>query len=353
MREVLLTGSIPLQPASKVFEALARHLGTAAPFYPDGEQARWSRAFSDSLAENPALEVLHTRQTQFGSYPYYALKRGLKSKDLKLGPFKFASNAIASYSQFKQLKDAGVIPKSTRFQVTAITPAMITRNIHLRPAESYPIAAAALWREMAQVLAAIPAAELCMHVDLFWEFANEEYRRRPWAFNIPDLQITYASLPEAIDAFAWVANQIPVDVPFGVHTCSAWHLDPPADQDNRAITHIANQFLRKLKRPLRYLNIPTHPTHTKASDYVPFRDLEITSDTVLSLGVINLMDGLEGAQQRIAAAERAGLFDAGISHWCGFGWVTHGHYSQHPYCQLPTGDTIGAMLDLHKRVASV
>ena len=43
-REVLLTGSVPLRPAEKIFEMVARHLGSTAPRIPDGEQIGWSSA---------------------------------------------------------------------------------------------------------------------------------------------------------------------------------------------------------------------------------------------------------------------------------------------------------------------
>ena len=63
-REVLLVGSVPLQPASKVFETVGEHLGDLVPRIPDGEQLGWIRAAFRSHQENPALEV--SRQVPLG-----------------------------------------------------------------------------------------------------------------------------------------------------------------------------------------------------------------------------------------------------------------------------------------------
>lgn len=51
-REVLLVGSVPLRPVSKVFETVARHLGDLAPRIPDGEMMGWLRSIWRSHAEN-------------------------------------------------------------------------------------------------------------------------------------------------------------------------------------------------------------------------------------------------------------------------------------------------------------
>src|SRR6185312_15013881 len=56
-RDVLLTGSVPLRPAEKVFETVARHLGGVAPRIPDGEQIGWSSAARRTFERHPALEA--------------------------------------------------------------------------------------------------------------------------------------------------------------------------------------------------------------------------------------------------------------------------------------------------------
>src|SRR6476661_2382231 len=116
-REVMLVGSVPLRPAAKVFETVATHLGDLAPRIPDGEQIGWVFGALRSFAQNPALEVHRKVPLDANGallLDTYRLKPGLTAKDLKLGPYGYAENAISSYQQFRKLKDEGKIPKSTR-----------------------------------------------------------------------------------------------------------------------------------------------------------------------------------------------------------------------------------------------
>src|SRR5919199_3114374 len=95
-REVLLVGSMPLQPASAVFETVSAHLGELVRRIPDGEQLGWVRAAFRSHAENPALEV--SRQVAIDAQSanmtdVFRLKPGRTAKDLRLGPYGYAQNA--------------------------------------------------------------------------------------------------------------------------------------------------------------------------------------------------------------------------------------------------------------------
>ena len=49
-------GSVPLKPAARVFEALAKGVGAIAPRLPDGEQAGWLSLARETFARHPALE---------------------------------------------------------------------------------------------------------------------------------------------------------------------------------------------------------------------------------------------------------------------------------------------------------
>lgn len=354
-REIQLTGKVPLSPATKVFEALARHLGTATPSYPDGEQIGWIRAAVATFSSNPTLEKtqdvpLNPHGTN--TMAFYRLKTGLKSKDMTLGPFGIAANAIASYREFKRLKEAGTIAGSTRFQVTIPSAGMIVAQLEVRPQESFPIATAALWREIEEILDAIPAEELVIQLDPANETAYEEYERRPWAFNVPFFDSARLRFQDGVESLGALANRIPADIPVGIHTCSAWHVDAEGDQDNKAIVAIANQYLRAFKRPLRYIHVPIHPGHTKASDFVPFRDLELKPETRLSLGLINMVDGLDGATRRVAAAEKAGVFDFSVAFWCGLGRPGF-RYSTHSIVRQANADDIDELLELHMKVAAL
>src|SRR3712207_1293882 len=91
-RAVLLVGSVPLQPASTVFETVTQHLGKLAPRIPDGEQLGWIRAVFQAHQANPAREVSRQVPLQAkGANPIniFRLKDGLSPRDLTLGPYGY------------------------------------------------------------------------------------------------------------------------------------------------------------------------------------------------------------------------------------------------------------------------
>lgn len=359
-REVLLVGSVPLRPAANVFETVARHLGTLAPRIPDGEQIGWVFGAFQSFAENPSLEPNRKVPLDAGGallLTTYRLRPGLQAKDLELGPYGFAENAIASYAQFKALKDSAKIPTSTRFQVTMPGPGTSSYVIELPAEQLLPLAREALGREIDRIVAAIPSSELSIQLDVAMEAEHEEYLRRPNVWNQPIHKVFHWTLEQMADSVAWLANRIPPEVELGFHICSIWHHDTGAGQDNAVLVDAANTIKQRLQRPVGYLHLPVIPEHT-AGDYAAFQRLEFGRGTKLYLGLLNLADGLEGAKRRIALA-RAAVPEFGVAMFCGLGRapapgapLTSNQLTPPiPALRRATADTIGEVLELHKAAA--
>lgn len=360
-REVLLVGSVPLQPAAAVFETVAKHLGTLAPRIPDGEQIGWLLAAFKTFAQHPLLE--HSRQVPLdagGRIPLniYRLKAGATPAQLKLGPYGFARNAINSYSKFKELRDEGKIPAGTRYQVTMPGPGTSAYVIELPAEQLLPIAREALAREIDKIAAAIPAADLAIQLDIAMEAEHEEYLRRPNAWDQPMHKVFDWTLSQMADSAAWLADRVPAGAELGLHICSIWHHDTGAGQDNQVLVDAANAIAARVKRPVSYVHIPVIPEHRQA-DYDLLRGLKLGAGTKLYLGLINLSDGLAGAKQRIAMAEKA-AGDFGVAMFCGLGRApgaagpsgTLAH-AVVPALRRATPDTIGEVLDLHRAVAEL
>jgi hypothetical protein len=375
-RQVLLVGSVPLRPASKVFETVAAHLGPLVPRIPDGEMMGWLRNVWLSHASNPALQQvaiakLNGRATS--GVPIYRLKSGVNANALKLGPYGYAKNAAASYVEFKRMRDAGKIPAGTRMQVTLAGPGTTSFGIQLDADVLLPIAGAALWAEIETILAAIPPDDLTIHLDVAMEAEKEEYLRRPAAFDTPVQTAFYWTHEQMADSVAWLANRIPAEVELGFHICSIWHHWPDSGQDNEVLVDTANALSHRIRRPIGYIHIPVTPEHDRQEHYAPFKQLKLHPETKLFLGLVNLADGLEGARRRIALAETA-VSDFGIAMFCGLGHppAAGGYEAQrramglqpiksataaeaptHPGLRRATPETIGDVLDLHRRIAEL
>jgi hypothetical protein len=375
-REILLVGSVPLRPVSKVFETVAEHLGDLAPRIPDGEMMGWLQNVWRAHAQNPALQrvgiaKLNGRAT-LGA-PIYRLKEGLQGNDLKLGPYGYAANAAASYAEFKRLRDQGRIPARTRLQVTMAGPGTTSFGIQLDADVLLPIARAALWSEIEQILKSIPANDLTIHLDVAMEAEKEEYIRRPEAFDTPIQTSFYWTHNQMADSVAWLASRIPVEVELGFHICSIWHHWPDSGQDNAVLVDTANALSTRINRPIAYIHIPVIPEHDKPEHYAPLKQLKLHPETKLILGLINLADGLAGAERRVSLAETA-VNDFGVAMFCGLGMPpvsgnfeaqrrelglqpikseTPGQPPAHPGLRRATPETIADVLDLHRRVAEL
>ncbi|HEY7059902.1 MAG TPA: hypothetical protein VII06_00375 [Chloroflexota bacterium] len=364
-REVLLVGSMPLQPAAAVFEVVGAHVGDLVRRMPDGEQLGWVRAAFRSHQENPALEVstqvpLDAKKTHMTNV--FRLKDGLTVRDLTLGPYGYARNAAASYAQFTRARDEGKVRVGTRLQVTMPGPGTSVSVIELPAEEILPLAQAALVAELDQVVASIPPRDLTIQLDVGMEAEHEEYLRRPAAFDAPLHQHFHWTHAQMADAVAAVANRVPADVELGIHICSIWHHDPDGGQDNTVLVDTANALSERITRPIAYVHLPIIPEHD-AADFAALKQLRLQPDTKLFLGLIHLSDGLEGARRRVAAAREAAVGDFGVGFFCGLGGppaVVAGVQPASPQAdpappRIPraTPETIGAVLDLHRQVAQL
>lgn len=241
-RPVLLVGSVPLKPASEVFRVATHYLGEVMARFPDGEQVGWLPGVWQRMAENPALEptrkvalVGARDSTDFFSQlaiQYYGVKPGSVKQGLTLGPCGIAENAIASYRQFKQMKESAVVPRRARFQATLPGPLDCAFVVELPKGELFPLAEEATAREISAITAAIPADDLTIQVDLAFEVELEEYRRRPKDFDMPVYEGVDWTLDDQATLIANICNRIPPNIELGFHLCSIWHIDQSKGQDN-------------------------------------------------------------------------------------------------------------------------
>jgi len=156
-RPVLLVGSVPLQPASEVFRAATHYLAELMTRFPDGEQVGWLPGVWRRMAQNPALEptrkvalVGARESTDFFrqlAIQYYGIKPGYMKQGVTLGPYGIAENAIASYRQFKQMKENAALPERARFQATLPGPLDCAFVVELPKDELFPLAEKATARD--------------------------------------------------------------------------------------------------------------------------------------------------------------------------------------------------------------
>ena len=251
-REVMLVGSVPLKPASAVFDAICEHkLAPLMRRVPDGEQAGWDSPFY-TLAQQPYFEFVTKKRmtlrpsTFFANMemPYVKLKDGVRPEDVDMS-LGIAENMIKSYAEFRASKAQGRIPKAARFCATLPGPGTCFAPVQLPPAQLFPLAERVYKREIDKILAAIPHDELAIQLDLAVEAEGEEYLRRPDDFEMPIFEDFDWKLDDSIGMVANVANRIPPAVELGFHLCALYHIDESQGQDLDVHVDVANMLARE------------------------------------------------------------------------------------------------------------
>ena len=122
-RKILLVGSVPLANAKEVFSESAARLGELIPRIPDGEtgvRTMWILCQKEVMANTKNLKMHH----QFDIAPGVAqivYEVADPSQPVEFPALNYAAAAKDSYRQFTELKKAGKIAATTKFQVSLPT----------------------------------------------------------------------------------------------------------------------------------------------------------------------------------------------------------------------------------------
>lgn len=319
-----LVGSINFDDAETTMRTAAAELGAHLKRIPDGEvgeRFHWIVFQADRLGQTPGIErvgdtpipirTLDARPVQ--------LAPGVRAADLTLAPLGYAEAALESYAVFARLQEEGVIPATTRFQVSLPTPLGVVGSfVHpANRAEFEPVYEAALAAELDEILAAIPHERLAVQWDAALEFAILEgvsTRGVPHEWFSDVWQETTKRLARQID-------RVPADVEVGVHLCygdvAEQHFVEPGDAAN--LVRFANLVSEQTERELSWLHLPVPIEREDAAYFAPLASLALPAETELYLGLVHREDGAAGAERRIAAAREHVTRPFGVATECGFG----------------------------------
>lgn len=328
-----LVGSIPLVDAQAVFRAVGESVGRHVRRVPDGEtgkRSRWNSWTAPTYEQTAGLELVPPPP---GSYtPWPQAKLVIDPDELVLERLGFADAAIASYADFKTIRENGILPPHVRFQVCLPSP-IAPMTILVEPGSREGVEPAhfrQLFSEIDEILAAIPHADLAIQWDVcqdvgIWEGFYDAY--------FPDVKLG------VIDRLRRCAEQIPPDVQVGFHLCYGdfGHKHFVNPKDLAVVTEMSNELTAAIARPIDWIHMPVPIDRQDDAYFAPLAGLALQDRTELYLGVIHYADGVEGAARRIRAARRTGNA-FGVATECGFG--------------RRSPETIPELLRLHAEVAA-
>ena len=333
LRGAHLVGSVNLPTARDTLRTVAARLGAHARRIPDGEVGERFHWILFQGARFEAVEGL----SRVGDEPVvvagfdvrpHVLDGSVPADGLRFGPLGYADAALASYADFAALRAEGAIAPGTRFQVGIPSPlaAVTTFVAPGDRAAVYPAYEAAVLRELDEILAAVPAADLAVQVELATDFAFVEGANlgggaaRAWFDRDAggDEDVVLGCARRA----ARVAAHVPEAVELGFHLCygdvAEKHFVEPADTGH--LVEMANALVAALPRPITWVHLPVPIDRDDVAYVAPLADLALDPATELYLGGLHHEDGVEGATRRLAAAAQVlGERTVGVATECGFG----------------------------------
>jgi methionine synthase II (cobalamin-independent) len=246
------------------------------------------------------------------------LKKGASLADFRIDNLFYADIARESYAVFRRLKQRGKIAPDVRFQVDLVPAHSVIWLFvvnELQPAID-PIYNEALGREIDKIAASIPHQELAIQFDV----ASAVFARLQRGETG-----TYGDTKEAMEMsfteiLARLANRVPSDIELLFHFCygdsNHRHVVEPKDMGD--MVEMAHRLFAAVKRPVNLIHMPVPRNRSDDAYFQPLRQLKLSRETELALGLVHYTDGLEGTQRRLETARKyARNFAIGTE--CGFG----------------------------------
>ncbi|UXW85380.1 hypothetical protein NFX31_14385 [Microbacterium azadirachtae] len=343
-RGALLVGSVNYDDAETTMRTAAELLGPRLRRIPDGEvgiRFHWIMFQPDVLGQADGIERVGAERIPFGAgldARPLRIAGGADAASIVLPPLGYAAAAKESYGTFLRLRAEGAIADDVRFQVSLPTPLAVIASFFSGDdrAAIEPVYTAAMLRELAEILDAIPQADLAIQ----WDVASE--------IGIIERAAGYGKVMEAwwpgdpfdglVARLAELIDEVPSGVEVGVHLCygdaAERHFIEPADA--ATLVRYANAVIAAAHRPLTWLHLPVPIERDDDAYFAPLDGLALGDQTELYLGLVHREDGADGALRRIAAAApHAPQF--GVATECGIG-------------RAPAGSTEG-ILRTHAEVA--
>jgi hypothetical protein len=346
---VHFNGSVNLPDAETVMREISSRIPAGVRRMTDGETGErnyWIHFQVAKFAAMPELELVGTREAYdtgdapAPAMPQLRLVEGVAPEAVNWPELGYADAYRESYEVFRALQEEGTIPAGVRFQIQYPTPiAPIAGTV---VAEDLPNLAGsyerALFADLGKALANIPHERCAVQWDVAVEFGLLEGGFDPGR---------PAPLNEIAAGLTRCVDQVPDDVPVGMHLCYGdyghQHFKQPDSLELQV--RLVNAVLAGSSRPVDWFSF-TVPQARRDPDYfAPLRNLQAGPETELDFALVpyypaDQPQGTTAEQARLIDAYLAespsGSRDWGICTECGMGRVA--------------AEDVPTLLELHREI---
>jgi len=342
---VHFNGSVNLPDPETVMREIGSRIPARVRRVPDGETGErnyWIAFQVQKFAAMPDFEPAGMREmpgTDLPPRPVLRLAGGVAAEDVRWPDLGYAAAYADSYEIFRRLQDDGTLPPGTRFQMQYPTPVAPVAGTFVREDRERLTASyqAALFADLDRALARLPHGQVAVQWDVAVEFAMLE---GGFGFSpVPLEQIT--------PGLARCADQVPGDVPVGMHLCygDAGHHHFKQPESLAMQVQVANAVTAAARRPVNWFSFTVPQAQIDSSYFAPLADLRTGPETELYFALVPYYPARQPAG---TTAQQAAHIDAhlartpvgsqgwGICTECGMGRVA--------------ADDVPTLLDLHQTI---
>jgi hypothetical protein len=345
---VHFNGSVNLADGETVIREITWRVPTGLRRLPDGETGdrnNWIYFQLQRFLELPWLVPEGPLDGEDGDYEHMhklGLAEGMDPADVSWPNLGYADAYLASYKTFVALRDQGVIPAGVRFQVQYPTP-LASIGGYIVPEQQQALLGSyeqAMFTDLDHLRCDIPHGDVAVQWDVAVEFGLLENAFAPDGDQAFDAVI--AALVRCI-------NQVPADVPAGMHLCYGdyghHHFKRP---ESLALqVRVLNAVVAAAARPVSFVSFTVPQDQRDESYFAPLAELTVGAGTELNFALVpyhpaEQAPGTSEEQARLIdatlAASPGGARAWGVCTECGMGRAAR--------------DEIPVLLDLHSQLVT-
>lgn len=342
---VHFNGSVNLPDAETVMREISSRIPTSVRRMTEGEtgdRGNWVFFQRQKFAAMPEFEAAPVPETggDYERIPVLRLVDGASPDEVRWPDIGYAAAYNDSFETFRRLQDDGVVASDARLQLQFPTPiaglSMVSPDDAQRLAPHY---AAALFADLHQALGRLPHDRIAVQWDVAVEIG---LLAGGFSAEPPPFETVIAGLVACLD-------QVPDDVPVGVHLCYGdyQHAHFVQPESLALQVRVLNALAESARRPPAFAAFTVPQGRSDAGYFEPLRDLRTGPATELAFALVpyhpdDQAPGTTAGQARLIdtylGESMGGARDWSVCTECGMGRVER--------------DDVARLLDLHHEIVT-
>jgi hypothetical protein len=342
---VHFNGSVNLPDTETVMREISSRIPRGVRRMTDGETGErnyWIQFQVRKFAAMPAFQLAGMREVPGADLPPSPILRladGVATDDVRWPDLGYAAAYADSHGIFRRLQDDGTIPAGVRFQMQYPTPLAPIAGTFVPEDQARLIASyqAALFADLDSALARLPHDQIAVQWDVAVEFAMLE----------GGFGLAPTPLARITPGLARCADQVPADVPVGMHLCygDAGHRHFKDPESLAMQVQVANAVTAAARRPVTWFSFTVPQAQRDSEYFAPLADLQAGPETELYFALVPYHPASQAAG---TTAHQVAYIDTFLAK-APAGWREWGVCTECGMGRVPAGD-VPTLLDLHRTI---